>query len=185
MGLREEIQRKIERKQVELADLERGHLIAMAGARAYIQALQDMLKSVPREDAQAPDPETVLRPGSSMARTREAILAAGKPLHVNELLKAINRPVDHGSRVSVSSSLATYVRKGIIFTRPAPNTFGLIELGHRSGVAVAPQPPDGFGATKPRPADLVTFEGRDDDEIDPEDEMPVDDDGDTDDDDPL
>src|SRR6185295_14338559 len=49
MGLREDIQRKIERKQAELLEQERNFDLQRAGALAYIQALQDMLKVIPRE----------------------------------------------------------------------------------------------------------------------------------------
>jgi hypothetical protein len=34
------------------------------------------------------------------------------------------------NRSALSGSIAAYVRKGEIFTRPAPNTFGLLELGN-------------------------------------------------------
>ena len=46
--------------------------------------------------------------------------------------------------MSLASSLAAYVRRGEIFSRPAPNTFGLLELGHLGGEE-AEEPPSGFG----------------------------------------
>lgn len=51
------------------------------------------------------------------------------------------------------------MRRGEIFSRPAPNTFGLLELGH-SGSAESDdvQPPPGFGkisSVPPRPAETI------------------------------
>jgi hypothetical protein len=148
MAFRDELQRKIERKQQEIAELERDSQLQIASARAYLQALQDMLKSLPR-DADGARPEHVLRPNSAVARTREAILAAQKPLHINDVLKALGRPTDSANKVSISGSLANYVRKGEIFTRPAPNTFGLIELGHTIATVLPAEPPPNFGSVRP------------------------------------
>jgi hypothetical protein len=49
-------------------------------------------------------------------------------MQINEILRAIGRTADKKNRLSLSGSLAHYVRAEEIFTRPAPNTFGLIEL---------------------------------------------------------
>jgi hypothetical protein len=49
-------------------------------------------------------------------------------MHITEILKALNEPVDKKHRLSLSGSLSSYVRNSQIFTRPAPNTFGLIEM---------------------------------------------------------
>jgi hypothetical protein len=35
--------------------------------------------------------------------------------------------------------LAAYVRRGEIFTRPSPNTFGLLELGHDNEADASPK----------------------------------------------
>ena len=49
-------------------------------------------------------------------------------MHVEKLLNAIGKESTKSNKVSLSSSIAHYVREGIIFTRPAPNTFGLKEF---------------------------------------------------------
>lgn len=153
MGLREDILRKIEKKQQEISDIERDVQLQMAAGKAYIQALQDMLRALPR-DSEGAKPEHVLRPNSGVARTREAILAAKKPLHINDILRALGRDLDSANKLSIGGSLANYVRKGEIFTRPAPNTFGLIELGHTSSAVAAPrEPPAGFGSIRAKDDD--------------------------------
>lgn len=56
------------------------------------------------------------------------------------------------AEISLASSLAAYVRKGEIFTRPAPNTFGLVELGHKTIIEEEAGPPAGFGQITPKVA---------------------------------
>lgn len=121
MGARESLQKLLDRKQAELADLE----IKLREGRAYMQALQDSIKVLPR-DPQDEQPD--LRPTSALARTRDLIRNSGKPLHISEILKLLGKPHDKKGRVSLSGTLSSYVRSGRIFTKTAPNTFGLIEM---------------------------------------------------------
>lgn len=140
MKFRDDLLKRIEKKELEIRDLEK----QLAAAQAYLQALQETIRMLPKEPrtGQSP-PAQVLRPGSGVAKAREAILKAGKPLHISDLLKALGRPVDKNSRVSLSGSLSGYVKRNEIFTRPAPNTFGLIELNHSQ--MPEDEPPDDFG----------------------------------------
>jgi hypothetical protein len=164
MGLREDLMRRIERKQAELSLSELEWERRKAGAEAYIQALQETIKALPR-DASDVKPEHILRAGGALARVRELILVKRRPQHVDEILQALAKPIDKKSRASITSAIGMYVRRGEIFVRTAPNTFGLIELDH------APDreenvPPPGFGrtvqaASSPEPE--VTLE--DDDEV--------------------
>lgn len=148
MGLREDIVKRIERKQQELSEKEMAFALERAGAQAYIQAMQDMLKSLPKDASvdvsRAAD--HVLRPGSAMALARDAIRAAGKPLHINDILRALGRPIDPSNKTSIGGSIANYVRRGEVFTRTAPNTFGLIGMDVQPQDATTP-PPD-FGKVR-------------------------------------
>ncbi len=123
MGLREEFQKRIEKKQQEIQELE----LKLKEANSYMQALLDSIKLLPR-DSNGASVKQILRPGTTLAKARDAIKKAGKPLHVSEILKLLDKPLDKKNRVSLSGSLSGYVRRGEVFTRPAPNTFGLIEL---------------------------------------------------------
>lgn len=119
---RQKIEDRIRKKEAEIQDLEG----KIREARAYIQALQDTIKILPREDSVSG--ESVLRAGSKVAMAREAILKAGSPLHISKILESMGREVNRKNRAGLSSSLAAYVRRNEIFTRPSPNTFGLVEL---------------------------------------------------------
>lgn len=146
MDVREEIQKRIEKKEEEIREAE----LQIREARAYIQGLSETLRFLPKTPTVQPNP-TVLRADTAMAKTRDAIKKAGKPLHISEILKALGRPVDRENRGSIAGSLSIYVRKGQIFTKVAPNTFGLVEVGN----AAIPQktaatdsmdePPESFG----------------------------------------
>jgi len=65
-----------------------------------------------------------------LSQARDAIRKAGKPLHITQILVAIGRANTKQTRLALSGSLATYVRRDEIFTRPEPNTFGLLEFDH-------------------------------------------------------
>ena len=138
MNLRKELDRKIEKKKEEIASLER----SVGEARAYLQALEDTRKMLPKE-AESQD-EVVLRAGTDLAKVRDVLQQEGKPLHVEELLKRIGKPVEKKQKISLSGSLASYVRDHKIFTRPAPNTFGLVEFESADGLP-PDGPPENFG----------------------------------------
>lgn len=125
MGVRESIQKLIDKKQQEIRDLE----MRLRESTAYIQALQDSIKLLPRE---ASEEQPELRANSALARTRDLIRNSGKPLHISELLKLLGKPTDKKNRVSLSGTLSSYARSGRIFTKTAPNTFSLIELNGTS-----------------------------------------------------
>ena len=50
-------------------------------------------------------------------------------MYLDELLGALGKLVTRETKASLTSSLAAYVRKNEIFTRTAPSTCGLVELG--------------------------------------------------------
>jgi hypothetical protein len=122
MSLREELQKRIEKKQAEIRD----YNDRIREANAYLQGLQDTLKLIPKED-EFGSQEVTLRHGSNIAKARDVLKAAGKPLHITEILKAMGQSSDKKHRLALAGSIAAYARKGMVFTKPAPNTFGLVD----------------------------------------------------------
>lgn len=166
MGIREDLARRIEKKQTELALAEREWEKQKAGVEAYILALQETIRSLPREASDV-RPEDILRPGGVLARVRGLVLAKRTPQDVHDILQALGKPNDKKSRASITSMLGTYVRRGEIFVRTSPNTFGLIELGHNQ---FAPErdeePPPDFGKVQPGRSDTGNnVEIEDDDSV--------------------
>ena len=135
MDIKKELDRKIERKKDDIFGLEK----QLGEANSYLQALEDMRKILPRDALS--EPEITLRTGTDLAKVRDILKKHGKPMHVEELLEKLGKPIIKNSKVSLSGSLASYVREHKIFTRPAPNTFGLVEFVEINSA----EPPDGFG----------------------------------------
>lgn len=146
MNERKKIENLIKKKELEVTQLEE----KLKDSRVYLQALQDVLKMLPK-----PTEDIALRPGSEVAKAREIILSKGHPAHIGAILEALEKDGTRGNRASLTSSLSAYVRRNQVFTRPAPNTFGLIELGH-TNTGEAPEPPPEFGVPMeevPQPPD--------------------------------
>lgn len=130
---KQKLQDKIEKKKQEtqeqkmrlLADIE----ILEKEAEGYIKALTEMLRYAPNEEG---EDTTTLRAGSEVAKAKESLEKAGKPLHISDLIVAIGKENTKSNRISLSGSIGAYVRKGEIFTRPAPNTFGLINMPEKN-----------------------------------------------------
>jgi len=145
MGARENLQRLADRKVQEIADLER----QIDMAKAYLQAIQDSIKALPKEfvaQSNGEDAPSELRPGTLLARTRDVIQKHGKPMHITEILSELGVENTKSAKVSLVGSLGSYVRKGQIFSRPGPNRFGLIGMkmpGEQQGL---PGLPDEFGS---------------------------------------
>jgi hypothetical protein len=113
------LQEKIKKEQTEIAAL--GDSVARARARA--EGFDEVLRLVPREG------EDELRPGSKMYEVREFLRAAGRPMPLSEILKAIGFEGKEDKKNSLRGSLAAYANKGRVFIKgDAPETFGLIEF---------------------------------------------------------
>jgi hypothetical protein len=158
MDVREGIERKLEAKRKELADLE----LKVREQYSYIRALEDTLRMMDGEDDGSGEARTI-RTGSDVGRSQEALRVAGKALHISDLLKAMGKTDDKRNRVSLAGTLAGYVRRNHVFTRPGPNTFGLIEFSGKDDArppiseSVDGEPPEDFGVVRPISDDDVPF----------------------------
>ena len=137
MGARESLQRLIDRKTQEIAELEK----QIEMARVYLQAIQDSMKALPREAATSSESNGAapLRSGTLLAKAKESILKNGKPMYIEDILAAIGVENTKAARVSLVGSLGNYVRKGVIFTRPGPNIFGLVGMPSANAGAELPE----------------------------------------------
>ena len=67
-------------------------------------------------------------PTSSVGMTVEVLRRAGKPLHVNEIVKAIEERGKKISKGTLTGNLWRYVKDKRVFYRAGRNIFGLLEL---------------------------------------------------------
>lgn len=115
--------------------------------KAYIQGLQDSMKLLPRDSNGVS--EYTLREGSALAKTRDVLKAAGVPMTITDILKALGKSQDKGHRISLAGTLSGYARDGKVFMRTGPNTFGLIEFKRaqtESGAGEEEEIPEEFGS---------------------------------------
>jgi len=99
---------------------------------AELRGMLDVLKVLPRDESTSGETKKVLRNGSHADKAYKALKKAGEPLYVDQMLTAMKRAVSKKNRITVANVLAQYARKNEIFSRPAPNTFGLIEWGNNA-----------------------------------------------------
>lgn len=147
MGIRGKFDERIKRKEAEIQGLEN----QIREAKAYLQALQDSLKLFPREEKAHGSMGSVastLRPNSNIYKTYELLKKTGGALQIDEILKGIGKDTSKKEKVSLAGSLGWYVRRKEIFTRPAPNTFGLIGKAEQ-----LEEPPEDFGIDSKQEAD--------------------------------
>lgn len=144
------IEKQIEKKNAEIQGLEE----KLRNAKIYVKALNDVIKVLNRGSGrESGDSDSSLRKGSLVAQARNVILNKGTPVHLDQLLNELGKDVTRETKASLAGSIAAYVRKGEIFTRPEPSTFGLVELGHFEVEDSPVQPPQGFGQSE-QPSDM-------------------------------
>ena len=144
MQLRKKLESRVVDQVKKIADLQ----LALAESKAYLAALQDTLKLMPTQGEHI-TAVPVLRDGTDLAKVRNLLRTEGKHLHINDILKRLGKEVTRNNKAALGGSISTYVRKGHMFTRPAPNSFGLVEFevqggGHTEAEAEV-EPPDDFG----------------------------------------
>lgn len=137
MGYREQLERKIESKRKEISALRND----LQQAETYVAAWEEALKMLPREVPGAPlqagaSQLPPLRPGTAIAHAREAIITKNMPMHIADLVLAIGKENTKPNRLALAGTLASYSKEGRLFVRTDPNTFGLLELGHRPMVTL-------------------------------------------------
>lgn len=129
MSARSEIEKKIERKNQEIAALE----TQIKEGRSYILGLQDALKVLPRDSTPSSNSDNrSLRTGSDVAKAEQLILREGKPLYIVKIIEGIGKEATKSNVRSLSGAINAYVREGRIFTRPKPNTYGHVSFAPSS-----------------------------------------------------
>jgi len=119
---RRKVENKITVKNEEIQELKR----RIAIISSEINGMKEALKYIPRDGTGKDAAKKILRSGSIAEKAYKALKKTGKPLYIDDLLPLIKGKKD---RTSVANVLAQYTRKNEIFSRPAANTFGLLEWG--------------------------------------------------------
>ena len=120
----------IREKKARLKELER----EARELRSQLTAARDAVGGPPTRGRRSgatrgtPRPPRPVWPSSIAGRAATALRQAGRPLRIEELLRAIQRIAgDKIAQATLVGQLARDVRKGRRFRRTAPNTFALAE----------------------------------------------------------
>ncbi len=127
MGLQSEIEKKIEKKNQEIAGLES----QIRESRAFVLGLQEALRSVQKDSGKSISMPRAkqFRPDSDMAKSHEFIRQMGKPQHINDIVvHGLKKPGTKSNLKSVAGALNNYAREGRVFKRTDTNTFSLLEF---------------------------------------------------------
>src|SRR5438270_5903768 len=156
--IKSELEKRLKKKRAEVTSLKEeieNFEDKIADRKYRIEVLEDAIREhlslynlLPSDAI----PQITFRQNSDGALVHKILRAAGKPLYVDEILKQLDREIDVDSRASLAGQLGGYFRKGQVFTRPAPNTFGLREWdvnGHKD------DPPDLSLTDEPEVPDKV------------------------------
>jgi len=124
--------RKLEAKITEECDARDKIKITITGAKARKSAFEETLKILPKNGADGAQRE--LRPNTELAKVRDVLLKAAKPLTLDEIIIGIGKSSDDkrddkSRKISLRGSLRGYAKDGKFFTiEEAADTFGLMEF---------------------------------------------------------
>jgi hypothetical protein len=145
MSIRTDLEKRIEKERQKIADMRRD----LEKTESFAQGLQEALRLLPKDDQgsrQGVQGRTTatFRRGSDVEKAYNVLRSAGVEMHISEILLKIGKEDTKPNRMNLSSSLSRYVRDAQIFTRPNPNSFGLVEHTTPPLALVGQLPPE-FG----------------------------------------
>src|SRR5438128_631144 len=127
--IKSELERRLKKKRAEVASLEKeiehheGSIAdckeRIAAEQATIEELESLYKLIPTADVNGAQP--AFRQNSDGWLVHRLLVKAGGPLYIDDILTGLEREITTESRGSLGGQLGGYVRKGQVFTRPAPN----------------------------------------------------------------
>lgn len=138
MVLRAKLEKRIKEKEAEINILE----LRLREARAYLQATQDALRLLVKTHGE--QKAIGVRPGSILDQAFNILKEANRPMKIMDLLNALGKEQTHENRQSLVGSVGAYARKGRLFTKTGPNTFGLLEW-KRKKIDEENELPENFG----------------------------------------
>ena len=122
-NVRAKLEEKIKREKKQALD-------QVSKLEAKLSAFEDTLKLMEKENAEPANSD--LRPNSDVFRIREFLRISGKPMNLSEILVLMEKPDTTENKNNIRGSIGRYAREGRIFVQTGPNTYGLVELGHKA-----------------------------------------------------
>jgi phage shock protein A len=132
--MRAKFDQKIRKKQHEIEELEK-QIAALQqqirDANVFISTMEEAKRMLPKnngEEDTSDDVQASLKEGSALAQARDVLLKAGKPLHVDEILRQMGKEVTKKTRTSLAGSIAGYARDKRVFEKAGANIFKVIGM---------------------------------------------------------
>ncbi len=142
MSLRAKLEKRIKEKESEIRGLE----VALMEARAYLQATEDALHLLTKVSGEKRSiKKGIIRSGTILDQAIHILKRANKPMQIMELLTAMGKEQTPENRQALVGSIGAYARKGAVFVKTGPNTFGLLEWEKRGCEENRSEPPENFG----------------------------------------
>lgn len=157
MKMADKIQKQISKKKedVSLLEVEISKLQSkIIEANGVITGLDTALQLIPKEPSANNFQRDIsnLRSGSDVEKAYLYISERGASVRIEDILEGIGKENTKKTRQALAGQLSYNFRDGRIFTRPAPNTFGLQQWPGSQGSIVVDQNetddfdlPDDFG----------------------------------------
>ena len=120
------VRKRVEDKLKKERQMAAGAQEELLEVEALLSAYEEAVRLFEKDEDAAPE----LRAGSELHRVRSYMLERRTPVGLGELLAHLGKADTAETRNSLRGSLSRYARTGSIFVKTAPNTFGLVELGH-------------------------------------------------------
>jgi len=105
----------------------------MAVLRKELEAARALLsegqtpRRVVRHAGRRPKGQEPIKPDSSAGLALKILRERGRPMHANAILQRIREQNHEVNKGTLIGQLTRYVNQRIVFNRPEPNTFGLLE----------------------------------------------------------
>ncbi len=126
----EHIKKLLQQKQEIDAELKEARDLLVGGEHVGPSAETVPRLRVPSSQAQRwkGKPTTGLyKPDSSVGLAVGVLRDFEKPLHINEMIARIEQRGHKVKKATLVGMIASYVKRGLVFERVKPNTFGLLE----------------------------------------------------------
>jgi hypothetical protein len=161
MSVRDDIEKRIVKEKQKISDLQK----QIERSNAFVQGMQEALKLLSGNSKGIEPAKEIsyFRSGDTKS-AYETLKQTGSPMHIDELLSAIGKPISKQNRASLASSLHRAAKRSGIVKSIGNNTFSLSEISTngRTNESVDKEVllklPDNFGEDiKPKDNDDIPF----------------------------
>lgn len=131
MNVKDKIQKQIAKKREELEELEAAVAVLQASIteiNGVIKGFEEAIQLFPKEPTATNFEQDIsnLRGDSDVGKAYKFIRNTGKPVRIEDIVEGIGKENTKKARQALAGQLSYNYREGRIFTRPKPNTFGLL-----------------------------------------------------------